>query len=462
MGLVSTVILARLLEPEDYGVAAMAAMVVGFIEVFGMFGFQQFLIANQIFDRNFYDTAWSLGVIKGFLFGLILIVLSTPAAEFFKDDRLVAIIRVLAIGTMISGLENIGLVNFLRDLQFHRDFLFSVYKKLISLSITVAFAIVFRDYWALIFGTVGGILGGVLISYLMEPFRPRLSFTATRAIFDFSKWLVGNAIINQITSTLDSIIIGRGAGAQALGAYNVSQDLVKIPSWEFMVPATRALFPSYSKISNDVSRLREFYLQHHAFLLMIAWPLTLGLSFVADDVIPVVLGDKWQSAIPILQALGPVACVGLVWGDLPELLTAMNKPSAVTRTVVANQVPRVVCILVGAQMYGLFGIIYGLMASNLIKLFFNSFQLRTHLGLNLKTVASKAWRISCGLAAMAIVVYLLRAGVDYPSHVAGLFIKVVAGGLAYVVTTLILWVMSGRPSGPEELALGYFKRKHPS
>lgn len=456
--MVNTLILARVLLPQDFGLVAMAMMVVGLMEVLGMFGFQQIIIQKQTSDRDYYDTAWTLNIIKGLVIGTGILILAYPAATFFHDARVTPVVQVLAIGTFVSGFENIGIVNFSKNLNFRGDFIFLTGKKLISVVVTVVAALILRNYWALAIGIVGGVIAGVILSYVIQPFRPRLGVRKASEIFAFSKWLVTNEFMTYVTYQVDNMIVGRYLNPQTLGVYSVSKDIVQLPSGELVMPLTRALFPGYARIAHDRPTVKRVFVNSLSLVLMVAWPLTYGLLWVANDVVPVLLGTNWLAAIPLIKVLAINGCIAIAWVNVSAVLLALGQPAAVTRSTIVNQVPRIVLVLAVAPIYGLDGILGVLIVCSVINYFFNYYQIRHHLGVGVREIIGVQWRIISGLAVMSLVIFQRQYAVPL-NHLPSLIVDVALGGLVYAATVILLWWLSGCPEGPESLCMGAIRKK---
>ena len=183
VGLISTAILARVLTPADFGLVAMALAVVALTQLMGAFGFDSALIQRQDAIRKHYDTAWTFNVALGGLIAATLLLLAYPAAQFYREPRLALIIPVLAITALIGGFENIGTVAFRKELDFRSEFRFLLAKRLASFTVTLALALTFRTYWALIAGAVTGSVMSVAISYWLHDYRPKFTLAARADLF---------------------------------------------------------------------------------------------------------------------------------------------------------------------------------------------------------------------------------------------------------------------------------------
>ena len=142
LGLVSTAVLARLLSPEDFGLMAMVMLAVGFVEVWFGFGVETALIQNKNATRDDFDTAWTVRILQGICVGLLLVAATPLAVYYFHEPRLPPLLWLMAGAITLFSASNIGTVNFQKELNFKREFIFSVVGKLLGVIITIVLA-----YW---------------------------------------------------------------------------------------------------------------------------------------------------------------------------------------------------------------------------------------------------------------------------------------------------------------------------
>src|SRR5690349_10908401 len=194
VSVVSTIILARLLVPDDFGVVAMATIVVGLVDVFFDLGVNVALIQNRDPTPDHYDTAWTLRLMQS-VFATLVVVAAVPlAVDYFKDARVAPVLRVLSLSLLIGGFEYIGILTFQKTMRFALDFRFVVLKRLAGFAVTVTAAWLLRSYWALVIGTLASSAFGVALSYVMHPMRPRARLTKMREIFAVSQWMIVRSI----------------------------------------------------------------------------------------------------------------------------------------------------------------------------------------------------------------------------------------------------------------------------
>ena len=147
---------------------------------------------EQAPSRALYDTGFTLNLFRAGLTGGLLAFCAYPLGRFFNEPRLANVLLALAVGTLATGLTNIGIVDFRRDLTFDREFKLLVLPRIAGVLVTVGAALALHSYWALIAGIMTGRLLGVVLSYIMHPYRPRLSMQAWRQLAGFSGWSWGD------------------------------------------------------------------------------------------------------------------------------------------------------------------------------------------------------------------------------------------------------------------------------
>ncbi|HSQ04791.1 MAG TPA: oligosaccharide flippase family protein, partial [Burkholderiales bacterium] len=229
MGLISTLILARLLEPADFGLVALGTALVAAFDLLTNFRFDVPLIQSQTATREDYDSAWTLNLAMGLTLGLLLSVTAHPAARFFAEPRLSGVVFVLAGVAAVDGAQNIGVVNFRKEFAFGREFVFSASRKVASVLVGVVCAWVFRSYWALAAGVAASSAWGLVASYVMHPFRPRFCTRSTRMLLVFSKWLVLDNIVQFLRFRSSDLLIGRIVGTGSLGLFNIANEVAWLP-----------------------------------------------------------------------------------------------------------------------------------------------------------------------------------------------------------------------------------------
>ncbi len=458
IGLISMMVLARLLLPEDFGLVALATLLVALLEVMSEFSFDVVLIQNREATRSHYDTAWTLSIMRGAVIAVLLLALAGPSAVFFEEPRIESIVSCLALIAVIGGFENIGIVDFRKNLQFNKDMAFMVGAKLGSFVVTLLFAILWRDYWALVAGIIAGTILRVVLSYAMQEYRPRLSLAEWRSIMGVSKWLLVNNLLRFAFLRSDRLVVGKLVGAQALGLYSIAFEISNLATSEILAPVRRALFPGYAKLAAEPAALRENYIATLSLIMAMAAPVAVGILLVADPLVRTLLGDKWVDAIPLIQVLSLYGLVASFTANSGPVYLALGRPKVLTLLLTVGLAVALPLLLWGASTAGAYGAAWALTAGITARSVVDFGMILRILRLDVAELVAATWRSALATLGMVIVVYStslwLPKGEAFLEALFILLCLVLVGAASYLSLHLALWRACGRPDGVEQLVLG--------
>ncbi len=453
IGFVSTLILARLLTPADFGLVAMAMSVVSLIELMSAVGFDTVLIQRQDAQRVHFDTAWTFNVLFGVATAGLLLAMSLPAANFYRDPRLSMILPALAVGALVQGFENIGTIAFRKNLDFQREFRFLLSKKVITFLMTIGLALTFRSYWALIGGTVTGKLFSVWISYRLQSYRPKFTLAARHDLFHFSKWIFISNLLLFLQNKSDNFILGRTVGAGDLGIYNIAAEIAVMPSTELIAPINRAVYPAYARIANDLPALRLKFLEVFRTITLIAFPVSMGLACIADSAVKVLLGPQWYDAVPLIQLFVLNGLTGALQSNLYIVIVALGHPRTNTMMTAGMLVIYLPAMIMASTTYGTYGAAWvHLVMCVLVLIPLNVVFLRL-TELPFRDYWATLWRPSLASIIMGGMIFATKT---YTNDILStlpileLLVNIAIGAICYVIADLILWNLSGRPKASAE------------
>jgi O-antigen/teichoic acid export membrane protein len=462
LAIISTLILARLLVPADFGLVAMAMSVIAILELATSFSFEIALIQKRDLQRSHYDTAWTLNAMLSAACAAATALLAYPTALFYGEPRLTMVMVVLAFGWLFSGLENTGVVDFRRRLDFQREFYFLASKRVLSFVITVALAVTLRSYWALVIGSVAGRALGVVLSYWFHDFRPRPSLQAARELFGFSGWMLANNLLSVVQAKIPHFAVGRFLGSQPLGLFTVGADIAQIPSTDLTAPINRVIFPGFSRLADDAAQLRRTFLDVTAVTTMFAVPAAVGIAAVAEPLVLVLLGSKWLDAVPVIQILAVAAAISVVSAGNGSAYLALGQPRLITVIATIRLMALVPLALLLTAHMGLTGAAWAELVAAILALLPSVAILLRYLGISARDFLSRLFRPSLASALMAYAVHhLLRVLPDAASSLATLpvlAIAISAGIVVYFVVIGFLWLLAGRPPGAEQLLIARLTR----
>jgi lipopolysaccharide exporter len=465
IGLISTLILVRLLLPEDFGLVAMAMSLVAMVDALGYFGLDAALIQNRNVTRDHFDTVWTITVIYGIASCLVLALSAAAVSKFYVEPRLEAIIYALASFAFLQSLENVGMVSFQKEMRFNKEFQFKLVKKIVGFFTTVSLALYLGSYWALIVGVGITRAVGVALSYYMISFRPRFSLGCFKELWRFSIWMwLNNAVVFSATRGYD-FIIGRIGGARALGLYSVAYEVASLPTTEVVDPISRAILPGFANMSGDPLSLTRAVIQSASIVALITVPLGAGLSVLSEPFVRLVLGEKWTMAIPLIQVLALYgvmraahAGTGPAYISLgyPRIITFINMPHLIVGW------PMMIMLL---PTLGVTGAGYAIISASMVGLSVNFYFARKLMKISFLQIMNYYWRpiaasLIMVLAEKAILRWWPPAVGSYELLMQLLFYVVVGGGV-FLVSLLSIWGAVGRPAGAEQILIEWLKaRRH--
>ncbi|WP_420474448.1 lipopolysaccharide biosynthesis protein [Noviherbaspirillum sp. ST9] len=458
LGLVSTVILARLLVPEDFGLVAMAMILIGALQLLMAFSFDVPLIQNRNAGRDQFDTAWTLNVIFASACAAILASVAGLAARFYQEPRLELVIYLLAVGFAVEGFSNIGPVIFRREMQFDREFKFLLGKRMASLLVTIPLAFWWRNYWALVAGQLTGTFVSVALSYYVSDYRPRFSLKAKVELFHSSKWLVMNNILQFLNGRASELLIGRLGGATTLGVYTIASEISTLPTTELVAPINRAAFPGYARVANDLEALRNSFLGVISMIALFALPAGVGIATIADLMVPVVLGWKWVPAIPLIQILAIYGVIQALQSNISYVYLATGRLYYVT-AVGAIQFTLLISLLIPGILYkGATGAAWAFLGTVVLITPVIQYLVAKRLQLSSTAFLARLARPLAAVLIMAAVVlamkHVLHRNDETSSYLVALVLCVAGGALAYSVSLYVLWRWAGSPHSAERVCLG--------
>lgn len=456
IGVLSTLVLARLLVPADFGLVAMATAVGALLDLLGAFNFDVALIQNKRADSRQYDTAWTLNLLFGLFCAVALIGLARPASLFYEEPRLENVVYALATAYVLGGVANIGVVNFRKELDFRREFQFMVIRRAVTFIVTVGGAVLFRTYWALVAGIISSRLIGAVISYRMSDYRPKLCLAAFSELFRFSKWLFANNLLFFLLHSGPNFVIGKLVGSHGLGIYSIAYEISNLPSTELVAPINRVTFPGFSKMSS-LGELSAAYLRIQAMLALLILPVGIGIAAVANPLVSVILGDGWNAAIPLIQLLALYGALAAMQTNNGTVWIALGHP----RILTFGTLFFVLVLFVGMYfLIGRFGVVGSAIAYIVAQLLYaplSAWTTQRLLHIHWSEFARTVWRPVIAVAVMYGAVFIVDSYLTPAAAWSKLIALSSIGAVVYVGCIAVLWALSGRPAGAETYCIAQVK-----
>jgi len=358
---VRLVILARILSPNDFGLMGIALLTMATLDTFSQTGFQQALIQKKEDIKPYLDSAWTVLVLRGFILFAILFFIAPFAASFFNAPEARPIIQVIGFAVLFQAFTNIGIVYFQKELEFNKQFIYQLSGTVADFIVAISAALILKSVWALVFGLLAGNFVRLVVSYLIHPYRPHLTFDLGKAkeLFGFGKWILGSSILVFLLTQGDDIFVGKLLGATALGFYQMAYRISNIPATEITHVISQVTFPAYSKLQNNIPKLREAYLKVLQVTAFLSFPIA-GLIFVlAPEFTKIFLGEKWMPMVPAMQILVFAGLVRSIAATTGPVFHAVGKPKIDTKW-------QIIRLLVLAALIYPFTIKWGILGTSIV------------------------------------------------------------------------------------------------
>lgn len=304
-------ILARLLNPEAFGLFSLTAIALGITESLTQTGVNITILQSQRPVKYFLDSAWVIAIFRGLVIGSIMLVMGLAMQSYYQEPELLALVGVAALVPVIKGFINPYIVVLHKELRFFQDsaYLFSLV--LVESVAAVIIGYLTHSVWALVLALIVSAVYEVIISFALFRTRPRFTYIHSRGktILDNAKWLSVSTLFNYLNENADNFILGKLAGVAPLGIYQNAYALSHKPNYDFSKSAHHSTIPVFTKLANDPPRLsRAFFrslLGLGVFVSVISLPLLIFPKFFVE----MLLGNQWLEAIPLVQ---PLVLAGLL------------------------------------------------------------------------------------------------------------------------------------------------------
>lgn len=465
LGFAGTIVLARILVPEDFGVIALAIAIMGVVAGLLDLPVTQALIALEKPTDDEFNTAWTISIIRSILVSMLLLAIAQPMAMIFKMPEVSGVIIALTINVIIFGLRNPYFENFARSLNFSWDVITEITSKTVQVIVSVAVALIWKSYWAFVIGLIAGTLTAMTLTYVTYRKLPRLSLRSPNRLFDYSIWLGLSMMVNRLTAESVNLIAGRRFGQGTLGQVHIGNKLSADISHLILVPIIRSLFSAFSRLSNDIHRFRHAYLNAQSATVALAMPVGFGLSLVADPLIPLLLGPGWELAIIIVQFYAPCTGLLLATGPIRSVAMALSRTNLMLKRDVIVLFIQVGGLLLGTWLYDFIGLLAAYAVSTLIATVINLYFLKSLIQISIVDQVKNFSRSILATAVMIGVVLFVRPLAEFSDTFSGNVLTVgilsLTGALAYAAAHVLLWIVSGRPEGIERSALNAAEKIKP-
>lgn len=409
-----TLVVIRILQPADYGLMAIAGMLIGFAALFRELGLYTALVQKKDLNRQQIEQTFGFLIVSNSTIFIAVFALAPVLAAFFNDMRLADITRVLAIQFPLAAFGVVQDAMLSRRMDFKRKSFVNLATALGNGFVTLGFALHGEGVWALVYGNLAGSVIRPIGLVMAARYwcRPRFSHTGMRELLRFGSFVTADKLIWFTYSQADVFIIGKMLGKEVLGFYSVAMELATLPMRKVSELLNQVGLAAYSSVQDDMPTLRSHYCKAIRILSVLAFPIFWGISSIAPDLISVVLGTRWEPAALPLQLLGLIMPVRMVERSGSGALEAIGKPQLGTLNVLICLLIMVPSFYVGTTLGDLLGVTLAWLIAYPVVRTIQLLIMLPSLGLSMLDYLRPMAGAAIGGAIMYLAVVLTRMALD--------------------------------------------------
>ena len=409
-------VLAHLLTPHQFGLAAMALTFSGFAVVFSDPALGAALVQRKTITEDDRSTVFWTTVATGAACTLAGIALAGPIASFFSEPHVRWLVIVESFSFVIVALSATQAALMTRAMAFRGLELRDAGGTVVGSVVGIAVAFAGFGPWAIIAQSITMVSVSTVLIWGMSSWRPRFTYSlrSLRECGGFGIKLFGSRVMAVINTYADNLLVGRFLGTAALGLYSLAYNVMFNPISRIITPIQGVLVPAFSRLQEEEARLGQAWLRGSRLLAFASFPAFAGMIAVAPDFVPVVLGDRWNAAVPVVQLLCLAGAGQAVQTLQHSVLQARGKAGTLLRFMVASSVMNVTAFAIGLR-WGIVGVAASFVVSRAILLPFLTSRTSREVGLRSRDLVASLWAPTLASFSMFVAVagcrlLLMKAG----------------------------------------------------
>jgi PST family polysaccharide transporter len=436
----STVILARLLVPTEFGQVAFALLVISYLDAVGDLGISSALIYEKDDVRTASNIAFVTSLAAGVTWFLLVFLAAPYIAQFFQDPGITPILRTMAWVFPINALGNVHDALLRKELRFGRRLIPDIASAIVKGTISIILAWKGWGAWSLVWGQIGGAIITTVVLWIAIPWRPSFSgsLVVARRMLGYGGKIVSVNIISAIVHDADFVVVGRMLGATALGFYTMAYRIPEMAITMVIWVIGKVAFPVYSKLRDDVPGLRAAFLVTLRYLSILTVPAGVGLAILASLFIEVFFGERWSEAASAMQALAIAGCIRSLGSHAGDVYKATGRPDILVKLGIARAIV-LVPAMIWAAGYGILGVAIAQIVVTSLSTVANLVIAGRVLSLSVFELIAEFRDAIAASALMSIVLYILLAASDGTVGNALRLASLVLAGIVVYATYFVIF-----------------------
>ena len=432
-----SVVLARILAPEDYGTIALVTVFTAILQVFVDSGLGTALIQKKDADDLDFSSVFYFNFAMCLVLYAGMFIVAPYIAIFYEDMTLTPVIRVLSLTIVISGVKGIQQASVSRNMLFKRFFFSTIGGTIFSAFLGIGLAFSGYGVWALVAQQLSNTMIDTLILWITVKWRPQKEFSLKRlrTLFSYGWKLLASSLLDTVYNNLRNLIIGKMYSSADLAYYNQGDKFPKIIVTNINTSIDSVLLPTMSNEQDDRKRIKSMTRRAIKTSTYVMAPLMMGLAFCAESIVKIVLTDKWLPCVPFLRLF----CISYMFWPVHtanlNAIKAMGRSDWFLKLEIVKKIVGLFFLL-SSMWFGVMAMAYSLLLSSILSQVINAWPNRQLLGYGyLEQVRDFAPGILLAVG-MGIGVYFIGF-LPLPTIIT-LVIQIIAGAAIYIVASALL------------------------
>jgi len=368
LALLRTVILARILLPDQFGVFGIVTLVLNLFEILTETGINTVIIQEKKRLKTFIDTAWVISIFRGTLIAFLIILASLPLARFFNLPNVAKLLFFTSLIPLTRGFINPAVIQFRKNLEFKKEFYFRGAIYLAESIVVVVGVFLTRSIESLIFALFFSAGLEVFFSFIFCQPRPRFLWEKEKAkrIISQGKWITLTGIFSYLVTEGDDAVVGKILGVESLGFYRLAYKVSNLPFTEVTDVISRVTFPVYARIAEKKEQVKKIFKRSLFGIIFLVIPATAIIFFFPNLIIKIILGERWLSVVPTLKILAIFGLTRALGGAATPIFYTFKKQSLVAKITFVKFILLFVFIVPLVLRFGITGAALAVLTSSLL------------------------------------------------------------------------------------------------
>jgi len=363
------VVLARILNPSQFGIFGIASLILSFLETITETGINIILIQSKDELSQYINSAWVVSIIRGIIISTLIVISAPFIATFFHTPDARNLLLLISLVPFVRGFINPSEVKFQKELKFHLQFWFDSTLYIVDALTAISVSLITHSVYALVAGLLLSAFLEVILSFVFIEPRPRFIIERRyfKDIFHKGIWITSYTVFNYIAENADNAVVGKLLGASALGLYQMAYKISILPITEISDVVGSVVFPVYAKIVDEPRRLKKAFFKTVFSVLFGSALLGIVIFFFPKQIILILLGSKWLSIAPVLKVLVLYSVIRTISGPASALFLSLRKQKYVSEMIFIRFATLALAIYPFVKTYGLIGGGYSQLLSVLLE-----------------------------------------------------------------------------------------------